>query len=38
MFANAKDALRRFVTQFPSSEYTAEAQSLLDDIGTTKKD
>lgn len=38
MFSNAKDALRRFVTQFPSSQFTAEAQSLLDDINTTKKD
>lgn len=32
MFGNAKDALRRLVTQFPSGDLTAQAKAMLDDL------
>lgn len=38
MFGNAKDALRRLIAQYPASGYKSEAQSLLDELNTKKKD
>ncbi len=38
MFGNAKDALRRLLSQYPESTYKGDATALLEDINTTKKD
>jgi outer membrane protein assembly factor BamD (BamD/ComL family) len=38
MFSNAKDALRRLLSKYPESGFRADAQSLLEEINTSKKD
>ncbi len=38
MYGNAKDALRRLMSQYPQSNYRADAQSLLDELNNIKKD